>query len=97
MLIVELWGVGAESHVQGWLKSLLCALGIIRGWGTQDESKFSSFVCDVNQGNDKFGYKKVVLRISCEPPGMETFLQDLLQVVKKWDVVVCKIRSNRMS
>ena len=51
----------------------------------------------MNQGNDKFGYKKVVLRISCEPPGMETFLQDLLQVVKKRDVVVCKIRSNRMS
>ena len=51
----------------------------------------------MNQGNDEFGYKKVVLRISCEPTGMETFLQDLLQVVKKRDVVVCKIRSNRMS
>lgn len=85
-------GWGRESCLGLAEISSLCSW-----YNSQDESKFSSFVCDVNQGNDEFGYKKVVLRISCEPTGMETFLQDLLQIVKKRDVVVCKIRSNRMS
>ena len=28
----------------------------IQGWGTQDESKISSFVSDVNQGNEGLGW-----------------------------------------
>ena len=52
------------------------------GMGIQGESKISSFVCDVNQGNKEFGYKKAGSRFSCEAPGIERFAQDLPQVVE---------------
>ena len=45
--------------------------------------RFHLFLSDSNQGNEDFGYKKVVSRFSCLAPGMERFSLDLMQVVKK--------------
>ena len=55
--------------------------------GTQAESKISSFVSDMNQRTEEFEYKRVHSGFYIEAPGMERFSQDLLQTVRRENVL----------
>ena len=41
----------------------------------------------MNQGNEELEYKKVGSRFSCDTLGMERFSQDLLQTVRRENVL----------
>ena len=88
-LNVDCWvvvGWGRESCLGPTEISSLCSWFNSR-MGTQAESKISSFVSDMNQETEEFEYKRVHSRFYIEAPGMERFSQDLLQTVRRENVL----------
>ena len=68
----EVVGLGRESCLGLAEISSMCSWFNSRR-GTQGESKVSSFVSDMNRGNEELGYREVGSRFFCEAPGMERF------------------------